>query len=285
MLQLSCFILLHSILRAALTFQNTVDVISAEERDVILTINEKDKREVFWIFSNNHIATTWLNGKIEIKNHRFTRRLLGMDGGSLKITQVTREDQGTYSADMFGSIGDDVVHWKFHLKVYPILQYYDINIHVNMISNETCSLALTCLTNLSNANVFWNDPKTNDTYIRDSTLYLYDISPNITYTCTVENPVSNVSKTITPRNYCQEEGHTAHQEIDGSAQKWIVFITIVAFLIFIIPLILYYKRRRRQNLDSLMKEEVSTICDKVPLSENSPSYAQSQVCSTLSCNK
>ncbi|XP_040187965.1 uncharacterized protein LOC120920119 [Rana temporaria] len=271
MLRLYGFILFYYSLQAvrfARAFRHPVEVISAEGRDVILPINETGVSEIYWIFDKTHIGTTRAEGRIEVKNNKFRGRLHCVDGVSLKISNVTRKDQGTYTANVLE------VHPQFHLKVYPVLLDNDINIHANLTNNETCSLALTCLTNASNVTIFWRYPNTSDLYISDRTVHISNVYPNITCKCTAKNPVSNVSRTVTPGQYCHQEGDTSRLQID-ECPPWGIVLPIIAFMIIIIIIFLLYKKRKSKNIGTEKDTEVSTICDKVPLAE--PSLRQKQL--------
>ncbi|XP_077320284.1 SLAM family member 9-like isoform X2 [Lithobates pipiens] len=243
-------------------------VISAEGRDVILPINETGVTEIYWIFDKTHIATTKTHKGIEVKNKKFEGRLHCVDGISLKISNVTRKDQGTYTANVLD------VHHQFRLKVYPVLLGNDINIRAHVTSNGTCSLALTCLANASNLNIFWSYPNTSGLYITNRTLHISNVYPNITCECTAKNPVSNVSKSVTPWQYCHKEGHTSPLQTDTFALEWIVLATIALIITLIIIIFLSYKKLKRKNIGTEKDTEVSTICDKVPIAE--PSLRQKQ---------
>lgn len=204
-----------------------LSISAAEGENVILHINETGVEEISWIQNGAHIASV-LGKTFSVKDPKSRTRFQGTVQGSLKIVYVRMKDQGEYSASVTKEKEKDCVQ-IFTLKVYPKLLKEDIEIKVNVSGDETCNL--TCTVNKPDVRISWNNQSENNTDVINPTLQLYNIHPNDTYSCTAENPVIRISRSIQPWSFCQKETgvHLAHQA--NSQSIWIPIVVVLMIIL------------------------------------------------------
>ncbi|KAG8560169.1 hypothetical protein GDO81_014822 [Engystomops pustulosus] len=212
--------LYHQCARCRQICSEEIYIAAVEGEDVTLQINEIDVREISWLSGSSHIATSKPGQPLDVKYRKLKKRLQNSVKGSLKIIQVCMEDQGEYSANVIKE-KDEECDQHFSIKVYPKLFIKDITIKSKKHDDESCSV--TCNVNKPHVEIFWSN-QTNHTIARNVTLKLHDIVPNSTYTCSAENPVMKVSKSIRPWTSCPRGSGSSFGPI------WIPIIAIMMFL-------------------------------------------------------
>ncbi|XP_069806259.1 SLAM family member 5-like [Dendropsophus ebraccatus] len=205
------------------------DIFVAEGKNVTLQINETEVKEISWLQNGFHIASV-VRGTLIVKTAKLRGRLNSTDQGSLMITHVRMKDQGEYTASVLKEEKDCIQ--LFGLKVYPKLLPKDIDISTQLSESGSCNL--TCVVNKKKTKIFWTNESGNNTIVTDHyTLILDNTDPNSNYTCTAENPLTRISRSIQPWSACWE-GETAisqpHQ--NGSNSSWIpIFIVVLIILL------------------------------------------------------
>ncbi|CAN2387445.1 hypothetical protein PRIEUP_LOCUS10335, partial [Pristimantis euphronides] len=197
--------------------------------NVTLHVYKNNIHDVTWSYRNNRIASTEPQKPINVTS-TYRGKLASDQDGSLVIMNLRKEDEGTYDASIKLRT-EDLCTVHYHLQVYQRLSVDDIKITHNVLSHEPCHMILTCTASGSNVTITWTCGDMNVTH---NVVNVTD--PKTQYTCTAHNPISNSSKSITPREYC-EIGRT----------RWIVVIVLIGVTIIIISagLYLYFKQKRR----------------------------------------
>ncbi|XP_063295381.1 SLAM family member 5-like [Pelobates fuscus] len=179
-------------------------VIGAVGGDVILPVNLTGIKDISWVFvsGGNHFATTKPGGHIDIRYNRHKGRLYGTADGSLHFTKLTSEDQGEYRANILTDPGNKQCDQRYDLRVFRKLEDKDIEIDY-IARNGTCVNTFLCKIDVSDVTITWNSQSSSKINVTDGLLYVSDT--NASYTCTAQNPVSTISKTVNLEEYCNKE--------------------------------------------------------------------------------
>ncbi|XP_031747213.1 SLAM family member 5 isoform X2 [Xenopus tropicalis] len=157
-------------------------------------------KDVSWVISRNHFATTKPNEPIDIRDDQYEGRLHSETGRSLTLTDLTNQDQGIYSA-FIRSQSNQQCKQLYHLQVYKTLTSEDILIHLNVTLSEThngpCTITgtLSCAVIGSDVTLTWNNTNSPGTEVTNHTLRVYNAQSHVTYSCTARNPISEASRT------------------------------------------------------------------------------------------
>ncbi|XP_063296523.1 SLAM family member 5-like [Pelobates fuscus] len=210
-------------------------VIGAVGGDVILPLKQTRIKDVSWVNVNGgtHFATTKPGGDIQIRDNRYEGRLYGTADGSLRFTKLTREDHGDYIANILTDPGNKQCEQQYDLRVFRKLLSEDIEILPTVTRNGTCGVILFCTVNGSGVNITWSRSDSTEINVINGLLHVTDI--NNIFTCTAQNPVSTVSRTVIPMSYCQEALQTMSTR--GNSLLYGVFIA-KGFAVLIVGLFL-----------------------------------------------
>ncbi|XP_072284547.1 SLAM family member 5-like isoform X2 [Pyxicephalus adspersus] len=176
-------------------------------KDVILGVEHDGiMGDITWLSAGNHFATTGRGGFIKVRDKRYRGKVYAMADGSLNITKLVRADQGTYTASTLrnSTTKTQLCAQYYELRVYSELLLEDVYIEHVFVDNETCSMAITCKVNESDVTVTWSHSTLGDVALTANTLYVYDPDPEVTVTCSAQNPINAIYKSVTPWDYCKQ---------------------------------------------------------------------------------
>ncbi|XP_069806600.1 SLAM family member 9-like [Dendropsophus ebraccatus] len=181
-----------------------VNVSSVEGGEAVLEVDQAGITEVSWVTrpDNYNIARTYQDGRIYIRGDKYIGKLRAERDGSLRITNLTREDRGLYKANQRTPGGHQCA--EFILSVYKKVTEDDLQISHTAAGHQSCSVTVTCMVNRSDLTVTWISSDSN-MMVTGNAVSIENPGANSTYTCTAWNPGSNSSKSITPRSYCDTE--------------------------------------------------------------------------------
>uniref|UniRef100_A0A8C5WK97 Ig-like domain-containing protein n=1 Tax=Leptobrachium leishanense TaxID=445787 RepID=A0A8C5WK97_9ANUR len=250
MMRLQFWILIVSWIQTGILCQSSCGdkqtVIGTEGGDVLLSVHQTGVEEVTWVSVNgiNHFATTGPGGFLRIRDNRYKDRLNGTTNGSLNLTKLTREDQGEYRGSILRNPGNTLCDQLYNLTVFRRLSEKDIGITlVNVTSNGTCAVALLCAVNGSGVTISWRRSHDREISGINDFLHVPDTETNHSFTCIAQNPVSNASRTVTPREYCQPGTNNSSSSSPGNTALYVALPScgIIAVVV------LYFARRRERN--------------------------------------
>ncbi|KAG8537905.1 hypothetical protein GDO81_023584, partial [Engystomops pustulosus] len=98
----------------------------------------------------------------------------------------------------------------------------DIKIEPNVSSHDPCNVILKCMASGPNVTITWTS---GDMKLNFSVVNVTDPEPQTRYTCTVQNPISTFSKSISPAEYCKS--HTRNRGWIGLVIAFIVILVII----------------------------------------------------------
>ncbi|KAK1153921.1 SLAM family member 5-like [Acipenser oxyrinchus oxyrinchus] len=167
--------------------------------------------------SSTNLTVTIINRKIKtVYDERFKTRLqLVNNTDSLRINNLQAADSGFYQVEEF-SLKKFLK--KFQLTVYnPVPEPHVKKMNGSVeLGNRTCTL-LCSVGDPSGVTVSWmrNGKSLGTTQLNLTQGY------DVTYTCVASNPASNQTTTVTPSDYCLDQGH-------GAVTQWNHYIVIIA---------------------------------------------------------
>ncbi|XP_073465619.1 uncharacterized protein [Aquarana catesbeiana] len=92
-----------------------------EGQDVILRVEHNGiMGDITWLSAGRHFATTGMGGFIMVRDKRYRGKVYAITDGSLNITGLAREDQGTYTASTLRNATT---------KTQLCAQYYDLRVY------------------------------------------------------------------------------------------------------------------------------------------------------------
>nr|DBA13971.1 TPA: hypothetical protein GDO54_004995 [Pyxicephalus adspersus] len=168
--------------------------------DITFHVSHTGVRTIAWNFvgiEEGSIATTIPGQPPDILNNQLEGRLSSTSDGSLTITKLKQEDQGTYRAQL----GKQKCF--YHLTVFSNITDEDITISYSVMNNFTCEVNLKCSVNKSNVNITWRRLNRSDVVVTQNIVNVPPSDKSFTYKCTAKNPVSVASKAVHPWEYCK----------------------------------------------------------------------------------
>ncbi|CAI5797771.1 SLAM family member 9-like [Podarcis lilfordi] len=197
----------------------------------------------------------------------------------LQINNLNQEDSGTYKAQIQIADDKDPISEIFPLRVYKRLLEADLEIVCDRKGyrggNGTLQLNCSAGSWEDDATFSWAPASMSDSTGRSLVTRHSLESNDLNFTCNVENPVSNASKTVYFLKICSEDKPT------GSTSKVIWSILAVVVLIICAGLFVWMMKKRgshRKQLDSARQsesKECHTVYSQIEnIPQNSPSETQ-----------
>ncbi|XP_075185867.1 T-lymphocyte surface antigen Ly-9-like [Anomaloglossus baeobatrachus] len=162
--------------------------------------------DITWFISGNHFATTERGKNIKIRDDRYNGKVYGMEDGSLLMKNLASKDLGTYVASTLkGTSGKEkLCALIYDLRVYGMLSDDAIKIEHEVLMNETCNVTFRCVVMGSDVTIMWENSDGNYINVTSNIIHVQNPDPDVIYTCTARNPMTNTSKSITPWEYCKK---------------------------------------------------------------------------------
>ncbi|XP_053330408.1 SLAM family member 5-like, partial [Spea bombifrons] len=153
---------------------------------------------------------------------------------AIKFADLQKEDEGVY--EWIRVEGRTEHTCKLYIKVYEEITSISIN-QTTHHHNDTCVVTLTCTTPTKDVTFSWN--RTNEDLPHNSSIleiHLTSDDAQSSYTCTVKNPVSELSTTVTPFMRCASPP-------EQSQTMLYVALSVVSVAV-LVPIILFFVLRK-----------------------------------------
>ncbi|XP_056403343.1 signaling lymphocytic activation molecule-like [Hyla sarda] len=224
------------------------NVSGGEGGDVILQVPQMGIRFIIWALPGNVIVRTKPEESIVDNNltEQYRGRVRSEDDGSLHIYRLSPQDQSWYPT-IIQTTEDKRICVLFNLNVYEILSPGDIQINHTITRNDPCSLDLFCSVDKRNVTITWSSVHTSDINVTRGVLYVSPRGVNVTYICTARNPVSNVSKTVIPGEYCSTE---KKREPDGITGDRCMIPWILSGIVLLITVCIFIHHMKSEVIQS-----------------------------------
>ncbi|KAM3920493.1 SLAM family member 9-like [Leptodactylus fuscus] len=209
------------------------NVSGAAGEEVILRVHQEGIRRIHWVLlTEGQVIVTTIPGRsIDDEDVRteYRGRVRSEADGSLHIYNLSLQDQKIYKADIRRT--QDEKCEQFNLTVAERLSSGDLRITGTITRNDTCSPALLCTVDKPDVTITWRNINSSDVNVTGGVLYVPPSDVTFTYICTASNPVSNVFKTVIPKEYC----NTGPENSDRQDEKlYILFITLGIIIVIIV---------------------------------------------------
>ncbi|XP_078296928.1 T-lymphocyte surface antigen Ly-9 isoform X3 [Panthera onca] len=168
---------------------------------------------VTWNGPQKALALAVTETQVIIMDKSYQNRLNISWNYSLSISNLTLKDAGSYKAQINRKNSEVTADEEFILHVYEQVQVPRVVVKsVNMSDSASCNITLTCSVERAGTSVLYSwTPK--NTHASEShgastiTIYWMPCDPDLPYTCTARNPVSqSTSGPIHARQFCTAPG-------------------------------------------------------------------------------
>ncbi|XP_044904776.1 T-lymphocyte surface antigen Ly-9 isoform X3 [Felis catus] len=168
---------------------------------------------VTWNGPQKALALAVTETQVIIMDKSYQNRLNISWNYSLSISNLTLKDAGSYKAQINRKNSEVTIDEEFILRVYEQVQVPQVVMKsVNMSDGASCNITLICSVERAGTSVLYSwTPK--NTHASEShgastiTIYWMPCDPDLPYTCTARNPVSqSTSGPIHVRQFCTAPG-------------------------------------------------------------------------------
>ncbi|XP_075845257.1 SLAM family member 5 [Microtus pennsylvanicus] len=159
----------------------------------------------------------------------------------LIIKNLKTEDAGTYKADINIENTPATTTKHYYLHIYRRLGKPTITQSLITFVNNSCNVTLTCSVEKDEENVTYSWSPFGE---RSNVLQIFQspVNQKLNYTCTVQNPVSNSSNSVTAQELCTDISsfHLRHAVLPSGLAVALPLLVLIPFSVF---LFYFYKRR------------------------------------------
>ncbi|XP_060125764.1 SLAM family member 9-like isoform X9 [Zootoca vivipara] len=214
----------------------------------------------------------------------------------LQINNLSQEDSGIYTAQIWIADDKDPISENFPLRVYKHLVEADLEIACDrkdyLGGNGTLQLNCSAGSWEDDVMFSWTPADMSESTGRSLVITRHNLEGNdLNFTCIVKNPVSEASKTVSVRKICHEHQATTPgmwppTQTDGprgSKALYILAILAVVVVIICAGLFVWWKKKRgshRKHLNPAPQsepKECHTVYSQIEnFPQNSPSEPQQQ---------
>ncbi|XP_069335300.1 SLAM family member 6 [Eulemur rufifrons] len=177
---------------------------------------------------------------IHVTNPKWGERLSFTQSCSLHLSNLTMADTGSYSSQM--TTGTSIILSSYTLRVFEKLRNIHITSHSELPGNRTCEIHLTCSVENPNGNVSFRWQTSGNILLSEPNLTISwdpQNSSEQNYTCIAQNPVGNLSSSVSAQNLCKGVKKNPHPDI-----IWLMIVAPGICIVFIV-LFLYVWRKKR----------------------------------------
>ncbi|CAO2638395.1 SLAM family member 5, partial [Lemmus lemmus] len=219
-----------------------------------LNVQEPQKvKNIAWTFKS---SVAFVNSKLQgppeivVTNADFEGRIDVIEQNyDLIIKDLRIEDAGTYKADINKKNTTTTTTKHYNLHIYRRLGKPKITQSLITFVNNSCNVTLTCSVEKEGKNVTYSWSPSGE---RSKVLQIFQ-SPEdqkLNYTCTVQNPVSNSSSSVTAKQLCTDISSSRLSRA-GLPSGLAVALPLLILIPFSVFLFCFYKRRRdRTDLEA-----------------------------------
>ncbi|XP_005610018.1 SLAM family member 6 isoform X2 [Equus przewalskii] len=156
---------------------------------------------------------------------------------SLQLSNLTMADTGFYKAQI--GTENSSVFSCYTLRIFRRLRNLQVANHSQLSVNGTCEIHLTCTAENPNDNILLKWQISGNTSLNEANITIsWDpkTSNEETYTCIAQNPISNLSFSVSAQSLCKGVFNQKNQPLDI---KWIITITIIIIGVLLACIFIY----------------------------------------------
>ncbi|KAM9690583.1 SLAM family member 6 isoform 13-T14 [Dama dama] len=160
---------------------------------------------ITWLHKGNSVIFIWpKEAKIQVTDPTRKDRLNIIESYSLQLNNLTMADAGHYRAQITTSTSS--LYTDYNLQIFRRLRNLQVAHHTKLSENSTCEIQLACSVENPNDNVSFRWEVAGNPFHSEANLSV-SWNPNslseVTYTCIAENPVSNLSSSVSDKSVCK----------------------------------------------------------------------------------
>ncbi|KAM8814679.1 SLAM family member 6 isoform 1-T1 [Rhynchonycteris naso] len=192
----------------------------------------KDICSITWLHNGTSIIFIQTKEKqIQVTDPKRKDRLKVTQSYSLQINNLTMADKGCYGAQITREDSKEISY--YNLEIFRRLRNLQVANHTKLSENGTCEIHLTCSVENPNDHVLFRWQVTGNIPLQEANLTISwnpKNSSEQTYTCIAENPVSNLSFSLSVQSLCKGVFYKKYQHLDI---KWIIIIVLALICILV----------------------------------------------------
>ncbi|KAE8588626.1 hypothetical protein XENTR_v10022645 [Xenopus tropicalis] len=245
-------------------------------------------RDVFWrhLSQTEEIVASYTQGTTETRyQSRFFERARLLNNFTLEISALEMGDSGQFASLLVDTTGH-MRQNQVHLTVYEAVAQPTVQVFASNAEEEgkNCTVFLSCVTtNGSNITYTWSaDSMESDHVISNELVYdgghilkviLTPADQDISYTCTVTNPVSRRNTSVVPWNSCKfhsgaDAGVFSCKMIPYLAATLILLFIAVTFWVLLCTRTKGKSRRKeKQNVEGVSLQHASDGTNQDPVED------------------
>ncbi|XP_068518782.1 SLAM family member 9-like isoform X2 [Anas acuta] len=235
-----------------------LEVDGAEGGSVTFHLQDLKGEKLGWTFNGDLMLTIKLGEPPDpsfYDNSYKSRVTVPDDGSSLTISQLEKKDAGTYTAK------NSVYRANFTLRVHSVLQEPKVTCVSRNCSANGCRYVLRCAVHTPGiASFSWSHGEQLDA--EEPELVVEEKQPPgeldvLSYTCTVQNPISSRNVTVSPAAVCTENA-THSAATDSRSFTGVISVTVIIALLILAGLLAFLIFRGRKIFNPPMPEAPAT---------------------------
>ncbi|KAM8814680.1 SLAM family member 6 isoform 2-T2 [Rhynchonycteris naso] len=180
----------------------------------------KDICSITWLHNGTSIIFIQTKEKqIQVTDPKRKDRLKVTQSYSLQINNLTMADKGCYGAQITREDSKEISY--YNLEIFRRLRNLQVANHTKLSENGTCEIHLTCSVENPNDHVLFRWQVTGNIPLQEANLTISwnpKNSSEQTYTCIAENPVSNLSFSLSVQSLCKGSLWFSTQQTQNSAE-------------------------------------------------------------------
>ncbi|XP_063295289.1 SLAM family member 8-like [Pelobates fuscus] len=242
--------------------------------------NGFNTRDIYWrhLSSADELVATFSRGSSETTyRSRFYGRVLLLQNSTLEIRDLEVKDMGIFSCLLVDTEGRMKL-FKYHLTVYEAVVPAAVKVFVSGDSTNgtECSVFLSCNTTMgSNISYTWRANKLQGELLNvsyttydDGRLLSVNLGPtdwDVSYTCTVTNPVSEQHTTVVPWESCANLFGKKPKISSYELSVCMAVVIILAFALLTLCIVLHVKTsgkpKKKGNEEIALKRNEDAVLE------------------------
>ncbi|XP_055258383.1 SLAM family member 6 isoform X5 [Moschus berezovskii] len=175
---------------------------------------------ITWLHNGNSVIFIWpKEAKLQVTAPKRKDQLNVIKSYSLQLNNLTMADVGHYRAQITTSTSS--LYTDYNLQIFRRLSNLQVAHHTKRSENNTCEIQLTCSVENPNDNVSFRWQVAGNPFHSEANLSVSWDPKSLseeTYTCIAENPVSNLSFSVSDKSVCKGFFQFSTQETQCPAE-------------------------------------------------------------------
>ncbi|XP_055258380.1 SLAM family member 6 isoform X2 [Moschus berezovskii] len=198
---------------------------------------------ITWLHNGNSVIFIWpKEAKLQVTAPKRKDQLNVIKSYSLQLNNLTMADVGHYRAQITTSTSS--LYTDYNLQIFRRLSNLQVAHHTKRSENNTCEIQLTCSVENPNDNVSFRWQVAGNPFHSEANLSVSWDPKSLseeTYTCIAENPVSNLSFSVSDKSVCKGVINGKNEYLDI---RWIIIVVVLTCIFFIALILIFVQRKK-----------------------------------------